>query len=154
MKKLILLLCILISKYTINNRTISKQGTGFYYIKEIDSLNETAWLISNRHVFLPDETIPDTLFFHLRKKVDNRYFWHQVKIPKDSIIKNIKYFTDKRIDVAALNVTAIFNKVFKENKELSFAFALTEKDMSASAKFIPEVGDEILAIGYPKGFYQ
>lgn len=148
------------TQHTKNKEKIFKQGTGFYFAELPDSINKQkearVWLISNRHVLFPDEVHPDTIYINFRKrlKATNRIVWLQEKIGKDYITKNIKLNSDSRVDIAALEITSIINAINPEMIDMIPIFALTKKEIfSKSNEYKPEVGDEILAIGYPKGFY-
>jgi len=144
------------AKYKIH----SGQGTGFFFREDFkisdDSTGTRFWLVSNRHVLYPEESFPDNLEFGLREKPKNqdKTIWISIKISNDSIKKKLRIFPDKTIDVAALDIT---NEIFEYYKSAKNPMAFTTLSSTAlynkDHPYQPSLGDDILAIGYPKGFY-
>ena len=157
------------------NGEIERQGSGFFYqeygerdpkqpnwisIKEI-------WLVSNRHVLLPvineKESIPDKMIFHLRKIENDHVRWIPVELSKEEIIKRTKFHKNPTVDVSVISVLDLVTNIVKEdsgnldnnsNKTSIMApIAMSKEKLPGNNKIGVEVADDVITIGYPRGFY-
>lgn len=143
------------------------QGTGFFY----DELApedpntkgfywrevEATWIVTNRHVLLPkvegNEIIPDTVIFHVRKVVGQGIVWEPVILDVTEIKKRLKLHTDSEVDVAILRVDDLLRERMKPGKVYMTSSSVSEEDLPENKNISAEVADDVVIIGYPKGFY-
>jgi len=148
---------------TLINVNINKfegRGTGFFYTQTPDSINllkkPKIWLISNRHILFPHNKYPDSISLLLRKiKVKNTdaVKWDTTKIYNSYLNENTKFFKNANIDVAALDVSEYIKQSTFTHSKFD-VFSLNKLNLIDSTdSYQPEVGDDILSIGYPKAYY-
>ena len=143
------------------------QGTGFFY----DELApedpntkgfywrevEATWIVTNRHVLLPkvegNEIIPDTITFHIRKVVGQGIVWEPVILDVTEIKKRLKLHTDSEVDVAILRVDDLLRERMKPGNMYMTSSSVSEEDLPENKNISAEVADDVVIIGYPKGFY-
>ena len=143
------------------------QGTGFFY----DELApedpntkgfywrevEATWIVTNRHVLLPkvegNEIIPDTITFHVRKVVGQGIVWEPVILDVTEIKKRLKLHTDSEVDVAILRVDDLLRERMKPGNIYMTLSSVSEEDLPENKNISAEVADDVVIIGYPKGFY-
>lgn len=167
---------------TLDSQKVSSQGTGFFYHKyneqaskyldeNINSINpnlESIWLITNKHVLFPRDSLkkfnrayPAKIEFYLRKKITGSPYpkWDTIRLKQSDIQKLIRLHTDTSIDVAAINISAYVRPKL-EKGDSAYHYAAVSKVNFPSPDIPMElngfgvrVGYEILTIGYPYGFY-
>lgn len=145
-----------------------------------DDVNQV-WLITNRHVVLcetdSEEMFVDSLTFKLRWIKEGTMIFEEIKLLKDDLITRTKFHTDKEIDVVAIRVLDLF--LPDESSEKTHEEVLKEKQkrgldeilkdirvdeyphwVSITNEMLPDrtgvkiqVADDVIVIGYPKGFY-
>lgn len=143
------------------------QGTGFFY----DELApedpntkgfywrevEATWIVTNRHVLLPkvegNEIIPDTITFHVRRVVGQGIVWEPVILDVTEIKKRLKLHTDSEVDVAILRVDDLLRERMKPGNLYMTLSSVSEEDLPENKNISAEVADDVVIIGYPKGFY-
>ncbi len=143
------------------------QGTGFFY----DELApedpntkgfywrevEATWIVTNRHVLLPkvegNEIIPDTITFYIRKVVGQGIVWEPVILDVTEIKKRLKLHTDSEVDVAILRVDDLLRERMKPGNIYMTLSSVSEEDLPENKNISAEVADDVVIIGYPKGFY-
>ena len=143
------------------------QGTGFfydelapqypntkgYYWREV----EATWIVTNRHVLLPKiegrEIIPDTITFHVRKVVGKGIVWEPVILDVKEIKKRLKLHTDSEVDVAIFRVDDLLREHMKPGNLYMTQSSVSEEDLPENKNISAEVADDVVIIGYPKGFY-
>lgn len=130
-------------------------GTAFFYSQQPDSTtklsHEKIWLVSNRHVLFPEESYPDTVWFHARKKTNNTIVWVPIAISKKHIKDNCRYFSEKSIDIAVIDIS----NINIDSEDLLPFFTVHEGNFASSKRnaLKPQVGESVIVIGYPLGFY-
>ena len=125
------------------------QATAFYY----QSPQNDVYLVSNRHVFYPGEKYPDSIIFNLRKAdtINKRDRWHPIKLEIKFLQLNLKLHTNNKIDVASININ---EHVLKPKSPLFYQIIpVTQPDTATLNLENFEIGDDILVLGYPKGYY-
>jgi len=132
---------------------------------------ESNWLITNRHVILPQipigdkkiEVVPEEFVFNIRKIENHIIKWVPICLTKDELLANALFHIDKENDVAIINITKIIDDKQKElglhdgnieeiNKYL-WSYSSTNDNLPKDNFLKPEVGTDILIASYPKGFY-
>lgn len=143
------------------------QGTGFFYDelapKDPNTKGfywrevEATWIVTNRHVLLPkvegNEIIPDTITFHIRKVVGQGIVWEPVILDVTEIKKRLKLHTDSEVDVAILRVDDLLRERMKPGNIYMTLSSVSEEDLPENKNISAEVADDVVIIGYPKGFY-
>lgn len=143
-------------------------GTAFFYqqlgeaIPTQDGTNQwrkttKIWLVTNRHVLVPRindrEVFPSVFTFHLRKKEGIGLKWEQVTITQDELIKRAKFHPDSSVDVCVVDIFDILANKFKPGGDY-LAWGNVSKEMFVGQnKIHVGVGDDVLVIGYPRGYY-
>lgn len=141
------------------------QGTGFFYNelgpKDLQDAQwrevKAVWIVTNRHVLFPiingKEVMPDQFVFHLRKIVDHGIVWEPVFLDFDELKKRIRLHKDPEVDVVLVRVDdLLIERIKTDNRYMQWS-AVGEEDLPGNNNIIAEVGDDVLVIGYPKGFY-
>jgi len=143
------------------------QGTGFFYDelapKDPNTKGfywrevEATWIVTNRHVLLPkvegNEIIPDTITFHVRRVVGQGIVWEPVILDVTEIKKRLKLHTDSEVDVAILRVDDLLRERMKPGNLYMTLSSVSEEDLPENKNISAEVADDVVIIGYPKGFY-
>jgi len=145
---------------------IQTQGTAFFYqelapkTKEGPQWREVkeTWLVTNRHVVLPKinnrEMIPDNFSFHLRKIENDRLVWEPITLRKDELIERALFHKDADIDVCAIKVLDLINNRIQTNPSKYMPwYAVDKEKLPGNNNIFVEVGDDVLVIGYPRGYY-
>lgn len=142
------------------------QGTGFFY-QELAPKDptknaqwraiESTWIVTNRHVLLPrlgeNEIIPDSVTFHVRKIVSHGVIWEPVILDLSEIKKRLRLHTDVKVDVAILHVHDLLIERIKTGDNYMQWSAVSEENLPGNNNISVEVADDVVIIGYPKGFY-
>lgn len=141
------------------------QGTGFFYQAfEPHDPNEPGWakieklwLVTNRHVVLPQisgkEAVPDSFSFHLRKTDNKKILWDPVTIPKDELLKRAKFHPNENVDVCIIDILDLLtDRVIGNDRYLQW-YGVSKKNLPGSNNIFVEVAEDVIVIGYPRGFY-
>lgn len=150
---------------------IVSQASGFFY-QELSPKDPTkdaqwrdiknVWIITNRHVLLPklngNECVPDTFTFHLRKNVNGIIEWEAITLDRTEIRQRARVHQDSFIDIAAIQILdLIIDKIqgHLNNPDIKYMHfsAVSEEDLPSEDTVLAEVSDDVVVIGYPKGFY-
>ena len=154
----------IVTPLTVFQDGVEYKATGFYYMElEQDSLRysemHNLYLISNRHVLFPNERLPDSVHFSVLgyKKISKPNFLEydfidytlDIDYLRDSLLLDLN--TD--IDVAAINIFQLIEKsLYRGMIKLPF-FASSKRNKISLEDMPPEIGDRVMIIGYPYGFY-
>lgn len=141
-------------------------GTGFFYQelapkdpsqKEQWRVVESIWIVTNRHILLPKidekEIIPDSFTFNLRKIVNHGVVWEPVILNATELRKRARLHTDPQVDVAMIRVDDLLKDRLGTGNEYMQWSAVSEEDLPGNNNIHVEVADDVVIIGYPKGFY-
>lgn len=142
------------------------QGTGFFFHRLAPKKEEGPewrpitgqWLVTNRHIILPDlgdgETRPSSLEFTLRKRnVSGEMEWELVAIAGADLDNRLRFHRTKSIDVATILIGDLLTERLKGGHNLAGLYAVSAENFSGNNNIEVEVSDDILVIGYPKGYY-
>lgn len=151
-------------------------GTGFFY-NQLEPKNpnekgpqwrkvEATWLVTNRHVLLPKldqvEVVPDAVTFYLRRTTTDGIVWEPINLSTDKLRKRAKLHNDSNVDVAIIRVDDLFTELIqqemeqKPNAKVSDYIppsGATSDDLPENAGIPIDVGDDVLIVGYPRGFF-
>jgi hypothetical protein len=101
--------------------------------------------------------VPDELNFKFRRITNNSSFvWEDMKINYDDLLERTRIPPDKMYDVAAIRILDLLVdrlKVAPENVTYMTPFGVNKNHLPENGPIRPEVGDEVLIIGYPHGNY-
>ncbi len=131
----------------------NENPNGFIEIKN-------TWLVTNRHVIIHRyknvEVIPDSFTFNLRKIVNNDILkWDPITIYREELLDRLKVHRDKHVDIGIVRVSDLVNSRIASNKELKYVdpFGVSKLNMVGNNNINVEVTDDVIIIGYPKGYY-
>ena len=143
----------------------SGQGTGFFYARQAPRTgSEPEWveisdlsLVTNRHVLIPKhggvERSPDSINFGFRTVDRSGMKWDEVKLSKDEISDVAKFHPDKSVDVALLSISEILTTRAITDGNYAAPFFLGPEMFAGKNNIEVEASDDVLVVGYPKGFY-
>lgn len=161
---------IVTSKFYSNNTTNLWNGTGFFYHLTDDKdkngftrLDES-YLITNRHMLFErnngDEIMADKVIFSLKKIIGKwqELRWKNIELDRDELLSRTKIFEDFSIDIVAIKVGDLLLKAIKDYDENTNYIAFQGITKSHFPKmnndyYDVEVGDTVLIIGYPHGYF-
>ena len=145
-------------------KNIRSTGSGFFYHqlgeKAKDDSNWTevkdVWVVTNRHVILPkiggQEFVPDNFIFNLRKHEGNAIVWSSIKLDKEQLLKRAKFHSNKNVDVGIVKIHDLLTDKAKNNEYLQWS-SVSKENLPGNNNIDVEVADDVVAIGYPRGFY-
>ncbi len=162
---------IVTSKFIINNTHSLWNGTGFFYHQMDDNeINgflrmDESYLVTNRHMIFEksgnEEIMADKVIFSLKKIIgkweDLR--WKNIELNRGELLERTKVFEDSSIDIVAIRVGDLLLKGIKEDHDENtnyIAFQGITKNHFPKIKndyYDVEVGDTVLIIGYPHGYF-
>ncbi len=152
----------------INAKWQKSTGTasGFFFQMEEPKDTEEAignfWLITNRHaIYDEDETthiyqLADSLTFRVRLEDKNtkQLSWIEITLNQDELLKKVKALPETKIDVVAIDVCEETNKAIDKYPNMDmYISTITPQTLSDKSKFDIEVCDDLMVIGYPRGYY-
>lgn len=130
------------------------QGSGFFYAKYTNKNDISVWLISNRHVLLPNNVYPKTITYNARKFINGKYQLVPFTINELECRKRLRVSPDPNIDVAAFEITKDYQNYFSSDSiQLEDLSVFTKESCTYTKDNFPEVGDDVLIVGYPRGYY-
>lgn len=151
-----------VTKLTIYDGQDVSFATGFFYI-DIDTLNsdttENLYIVSNRHVFYPHERIPDSIGFTLIEymsfdSIASDARWVDFTLKKEELKDRILLSSNADIDVAVLDIDEDFPMTKLKGKYIAKAYSIYSGNMEQNiADTNPEIGDRVMILGFPSGFY-
>jgi hypothetical protein len=146
----------------INNDT-AINGTGFFYFENpLSSAGEPSkkykniWLVTSRHVLLSDEKKAPSLKmieFRTRRINCHKPSWNKIKINTSDLEERLKVSSDTTVDIAIIKITDKIEQ-YHPNLDNDFGFfAVSDKILPENINFKVESGDDVLVVGYPRGFH-
>lgn len=146
----------------------NSQGSGFFYQtfgKEVKAENgvwqeiKELWLITNKHVVgVTDNNgtfhLPEQLTFNLRRNDGGIIKWYPITIPKEELQKRVKIHQNPVVDIAAISVLDLVHVAVSNASNNIIGYAgVSENELPGKNLIDIEVCDDVITIGYPKGFY-
>ena len=161
---------IIYTYFKSTEKQIKLDGTGFFYHILGQPVNdgpfspiEETYLITNRHLFFAaledDEIFTHKLVFGLKLMSNDKVttVWDYIELSKNDLIARTKVEKNPEIDVAAIRVgDLIMQKYLQKPPKNYVAFSSvtnTHFPKHENGKFFVEVGDDVIIIGYPYGYY-
>jgi hypothetical protein len=117
---------------------------------------EGIWLVTNRHVLIHEGQLAASITFHHRKITANGFEWVPITVSGDDLKDRCSFHQDDGVDVAIVRVVDLLSKVMlpvTPNEKAMAYSAVSEEDFPGTGKLKVEVGDDVLVVGYPRGFY-
>jgi hypothetical protein len=146
-----------------NGTTI--MGTGFFYHKLEDKppapqpqwvAIQRMWLATNRHVILGNpgsESLPSSLTFHLRQVIDQKLQWLPVVLDQSAVLQRTKCHSNPAVDVCVVDILDLITERAKTLNNLLPWSGVSSVDLPNASSPSVDVGDDVLIVGYPRGFY-
>lgn len=160
----------------------SGYGSGFFYHKykkdptaynlssttnSIDSSLKSIWLITNKHVLFGKDNFerknpafPSAMEFYLRRRVKAKDapVWDTIRIKGKDLPLITKMHTDSLTDIVAIDVTKYILPLLLKGDSLYIYSAISTANFPQSEMIVglshgTTTGSEVLAIGYPRKFY-
>jgi len=142
----------------------TSQGTGFFYqqLAPKDPSKEgqwraieDAWLITNRHVLLPQPAtgslLPTSLTFHLRKVVNGSVVWEPITLDQDALLARVKLHANPDVDVCAIRVLDLLTEKLKSGEQYLPWYGVSNENLAGQNKINPHVASDAVVVGYPRG---
>ena len=145
----------------------SSSGSGFFY-KVLENTDpdkakkpgyvrlDQLYLVTNRHVLVNDHNqLATSVTFHHRKVTAQGYEWIPITLSGQDLYKRCKFHEIDEVDVALVEVVDLLLDVLSgsEGKQLMAFDSIGEGQIPGENTFPVEVGDDVLVVGYPRGFY-
>ncbi len=128
----------------------SKTGYGWREIME-------TWLVTNRHVLLPKidekECIPERITFHMRAIEGENVAWDPIEIATPEIKQRLKLHQELTVDIVILRIGDLITKQINTGRKYMAWSAVSEEDLPQNSGITAEVADDVIVVGYPRGFY-
>jgi Trypsin-like peptidase domain len=158
---------ISIEKDGAQERKVPSLGTGFFYqaLSPKDPAKndpqwraiQKVWLVTNRHVLLPKkngrEIDPASVTFHLRRIKGNSLVWEPITLSRDEFIRRARFHQHPNIDVAIVDVLDLIAGRVSTSGQFIPWHGLSKDDFPKPKQIPVEVTDDVVIIGYPRGFY-
>ena len=128
----------------------AKSGQGQW--REVKGL----WLVTNRHVLIHEGQLASSITFCHRKIGAGGFEWVPIILSGDDLKQRCSFHQDDSVDVAIVSVPDLMTKAMYPVPagEQAMAYsAVSEEDFPGKSKITVEVGDDVLVVGYPRGFY-
>lgn len=143
------------TKVEVHHRFDRKgQGSGFFYAGATST--EGLWLVTNRHVILGKpgrEAVPYsiTLYARTRDVVTQQVEWTTVSLSGLELEGRTRTHPNAKVDVALIDINGL--RVPSAQPLIALHAPSKEQIMGNDKHLTAEVGDDVLVIGYPDGFY-
>ena len=141
------------------------QGSGFFYQRLAPAEKpgepgwrtiEKTWLVTNRHVAFPivsgKENVPDSFSFHLRRVDARKLCWEPVTLTRTDLLDRALVHSNPAVDVCVIEMLDILTEKAKSGN-LATWDAVHSGQLPGKNNIFPEVSDDAIVIGYPRGFY-
>lgn len=127
-----------------------KSETGYVAVRI-----EELWLVTNRHAIVNKANeLADSITFYYRKKTGDSYEWIPITISGEDLRQRCKFHQSDDVDVAVINILDLITDLAKNENETLVALQTVSEDMfPGKGKISMAVGDDVLIVGYPRGFY-
>lgn len=126
--------------------------TGYYW-REV----KETWLVTNRHVLLPkideSEHIPDRIIFYLRAIDGENVVWEPIEVVTSEIKNRLKLHQESIVDIAILRISDLLTKRIGNGRGYMSWSSVNEESLPQNSGITVEVADDVIVIGYPRGFY-
>jgi len=115
------------------------------------------WLVTNRHIIAPKikakEMLATSFTFSVRRIDGDALHWEPITLSRDEIIRRARFDRDNTVDVFALDVLDLLTRKIELGIPLAQWVAVSKENFAGQNKISVNVGDDLLVIGYPRGFY-
>jgi len=150
---------------TVDTPSGQSQGTGFFYQEpgsdppaEDQEWPDRLWVVTNRHVVLPETrnqaTLPNSFTFHLRRLKDGKVEWDPVVLNQQKLLSRLKLHPDSSVDVAIVDVLDLVTERIQNRGDYLTWYGVSEDQLPDNKQDISvDVTDDALVVGYPLGFY-
>ena len=142
------------------------QGTAFFYQHLGPKTKEgpqwrnitNTWLVTNRHVIYPKiknkEIFPLIFTYHMRKIVKDKLIWVPFVLSANELKDRVKVHVDDKVDIAIIDIHDKRLELAKDkSSKYAQTYAVNPEMFAGEDNIIVEASDDILVVGYPRGFY-
>lgn len=159
---------LITTKVLVHSELGEKWGTGFFYHQLAPPRDpaqtgpqwravQNVWLVTNRHVALPRsgerEVLPSRLTFYLRRLDGSKLAWYPVEIRQDELKKRLLLHGNTKVDIALIEVSDLLTEASETQTGLLHWRAVDREHFAGLNRIDVEVADDVVVIGYPRGFY-
>ena len=145
----------------------SCSGTGFFY-KVLGNTDpdkaeipgyvrlDQLYLVTNRHVLVNEHNqLAASVTFHHRKVTAQGHDWIPITLCGQDLHRRCKFHEIDEVDVALVEVADLLLDILSgpDSKQFLTFDSIGEGQVPNENTFPVEVGDDVLVVGYPRGFY-
>lgn len=144
-------------------KTENNAGSGFFYQvltpKDPNTTGgqwrkiEGIYLITNKHVALPNNNTPQKLVFHLREISNNKVEWLPIEIKQDELKGRILLHQNSEVDIVAIKIDDLIINITKSNKKIMSPGTLTNDHLPSNSPLSVDVTTDIIVASYPRLFH-
>jgi V8-like Glu-specific endopeptidase len=141
-------------------------GTGFFFQQKEPAMKDNKlgnyFLVTNRHVVYSAEDgagkkhLVDKLTFRVRaeEKATQKLIWIEMTISQSELIQKAKVLPDTSIDVCVIDICDKVDTELAKYNNLNVTICpIEESNLADKSRFAIECSDDVVVIGYPRGFY-
>lgn len=145
---------------------LNGNASGFFYQQSQPAMTESQlgnyWLVTNRHVIYAEveaehkRYLIDKLTFRVRveETKTKKLIWIEVSLTKDELLQKAKVLVDKNIDVAVIDVCDKVESALDAYEDMKVTLnPIREATLADKSNFPVEVCDDVMVIGYPRGYF-
>lgn len=145
---------------------ITYNGTGFFFQQKEPAMKDgklgNYWLVTNRHVVYSKEDstkknhLVDNLTFRVRaeEKATQKLIWLEMTMSQAELLQKARLLPDTGIDVCVIDICEKVETELAKYDDLNVTICPIEEDnLADKSKFPIESSDDVIVIGYPRGFY-
>jgi hypothetical protein len=145
------------------------RGSGFFYweLGEDPTPNDKTphwisvskiYVVTAKHVIQPSRMKEIKEFkYAIRIENQDHIDWHVMSITPSQLGKRLHICKNERVDVAVVEIDDLFNAEMKDllqkRAQLLATAGVMSKEFPGTSVLNMQAGDDVLIIGYPKGFY-
>ena len=82
-----------------------------------------------------------------------RTFWDPIEISTSEIKQRLKLHQELTVDIAILRIGDLITKQINTGRKYMAWSAVSEEDLPQNSGITAEVADDVIVVGYPRGFY-
>jgi hypothetical protein len=147
------------------NKAGAVSGSGFFYHslepnpaspepqwRQIQGM----WLVTNRHVILGEpgkELLPTSVTFHLRQIAKDKLEWLPIILDASEVARRTRCHANPKVDVCAISILDLISDRAKTVPNLIQWSGVSASDLPNEDSPLVDVGDDVLIVGNPRGFY-
>ena len=141
-------------------------GTGFFYQQKEPAMKENKlgnyWLVTNRHVVYSSKDsagkkhLVDNLTFRVRAEemATQKLIWIEIRMSQVELQQKARVLPDTGIDVCVIDICEKVDAELAKLSDINVTICpIEETKLADKSRFPIESSDDVIVIGYPRGFY-